>query len=101
MNGTCIVCGCEIHKEGESWVDNSGGDICEEDNPHFDTLETLDIRTDEVCEDLATKVVNDMDYDALLASAIAHIRDWYLSDDIDAWIEFARERYRLMEKKDG
>ena len=28
MTGTCKYCGCQIHKDGDSWVDNSGGDVC-------------------------------------------------------------------------
>lgn len=42
MTGTCKHCGCQIHKEGEVWVDNSGGDVCgvHGDNaPHEDELD--------------------------------------------------------------
>lgn len=33
----CLHCGCQIHREGDAWIDNSGGDICGadgENSPH-------------------------------------------------------------------
>lgn len=53
-------------------------------------------RTEENCEALAAAIVGEMDYDALMDAAIAHVRDWYLSGDADAVEEFGREWERLM-----
>jgi hypothetical protein len=42
MTGNCKHCGCQIHKDGSVWVDNSGGDVCgiNGDNaPHVDILD--------------------------------------------------------------
>jgi len=41
-SSTCANCGCQIHTEGNVWVDNSGGDVCGmfgDNDPHVDILE--------------------------------------------------------------
>jgi hypothetical protein len=34
VSDTCLVCGDQIWLEEEVWIDNSGGDVCDLDEPH-------------------------------------------------------------------
>jgi hypothetical protein len=34
ISDTCLDCSCQIWLEGETWVDNSGGDACLDNDQH-------------------------------------------------------------------
>lgn len=50
VSDTCLDCGDQIWLEGETWLDNSGGDVCELDelhNPSGDEILTIERLTNE------------------------------------------------------